>query len=731
MKPYIELNIDGVLVPLNTTDLPFLLSYRIADELGKVAGSSSDRFISLPASKATNNLYQAYNEIGANNEDAIKYKPTTVLVNGTPVFSGVSQLQRAVLSGKGRPYKREVSSYKVGLFGQNADWLIKLKGLKLSDLDFTNAVFDAATVQSGFNASYDGGDFFGFCCIKWRTWNNETGGTTARGAVSVDLGEFTPFLFVRAILEKIFDFIGVNIDSNLITTERFKSLILPLPPIDVYPQTYSEDYLNFTVQLNSFLATAPNVGAPALGLTAIKLPPLNTGAWVGATSTYTVLNSGFFYVDADLTVNAIGGPNTMEFLSVGFSINGGTFQAASSFGYLLGGGTVFVGERSKNKTIVLPITAGDTIQIQYIAIATGAGVSTATLDGTLNFIFEASFSLGNTISWKYLLKDWTALDFINGLTDVHNLRFEYNPNTQTINLDPRNNYTDTSQLTPVTLEQGFYDDSTTKDYTQKLDFYKGAELSKLNPKRNQIFKWATDGPTESKLEENQKRGIYEGAYILEDNTFIDEEDEKEIRFFAKTIHINDKLIQSDPNTVGPNVAPLIPLIFPNDYQDNDEALEGSYEIKPRLLHFFGQRGGIDGFIQVSGVGDVETPACFFTNYNDNTGLDPSLSFANEIVNGNTITGLLDVFYIHELVTLGKAKKLKEWLTWSTLDLNKLSFKNTLLIDSIRYLLEEVQDFDPTQDLSTKTILTPYYLAEVADTNNIENTTLKGLAVLFP
>jgi len=740
MKKYIELEIDGVTVALPLEELPFLLSYRIANELGQAAGSSADRFINLPASKETNNLYNNYSDMGTLNKNAMKRKRTTVKVNGVPVFSGVSQLQRAILNGKGRPNKREVSKYKVGLYGSNTDWLLALKGLKLSDLEFTNQTFDSATVQAGWNASIDSGDFFGFCLIKWRTWNNETGGTTVKSGVNVELGEFTPFLFVKAIFDAIENAIGYTFASNLFGTERFKSLILPIAPIDVYPQTYSDDFLNIILEVPNILIPTqapapPPTAIPLLGLNALKLPALNPGAWVGATSTYTVLNDGFVIYDVDLICTAVAG-NPPQTCFIGFSQNGGPFDLLAAFGsvVLVGppGPPVAAGQRSKFKSVVIPVSAGDTIQIQSLCIEQGAGgPGSCTIQGTIQATFEASFGFNQPIVWEYLLKDWTALDFINGITDIHNLRFENDPNTRTIRLEPRNKYTDTSQTTPQTLEPAFFDDAQTVDYTAKLDFQKDAEIERLKPKKNQVFKWATDGATESAKEEGQLRGIYEGAYILQDDTFINQDEEKEVRFFAKTIHTLEQIIQSNPDTVGTNVSPLIPLIFPQDYQEDDQALQANYNVKPRILHFFGQRGGVDGYIQVDTVGDVELPACFFVNYNDITGLDPSLSFANETINGLSVPGLLDTFYIHEMATLSNAKKLKEFLVWNTLMLNNVSFRANIFLDSIRYILEEIQDFDPTKDDSTKTVLLPYILAAVTDSDNIDNSLLNGLAVLFP
>lgn len=732
MKNYVELEIEGKTVALSNDKLPFLLSFRVSDEIGEAAGSSADRFIDIPASKTSNNLYGYYNEEGVQNKTAIEFKDTTVKSNGVPIFKGVSQLQRAVLSGRNRPYKREVSTYKVGLYGQNSDWLIKLRGLLLSDLEFADQVFDSATVQAGWDAGYDNGDYFGFCPIKWKSWNNEDISTTTRSSVSIELGEFTPFLFVRSIVEGVFDAIGFNLSSDLLDAKRFKSLILPLPPIDTYPQTYSDDYLNITLLLPPSTITAQPIPASEnvlLGLTALKTPPENITAWDGGTSTYTVLNDGFFILDVDLEVTATTGAPPQNVV-IAISINSGGALGVALLGNVNAlSPPLFVGEQCKYTSNVIQVSAGDTIQILEISVEDGSS-GTADVYGTLKFTFEATFGYGQPIVWKYLLQDWTALDFVNGLSDIHNLKFEEDTTRRSLRFEPRNKYTDTVQGATPTLNSGFYVDNAPTDLTNKLDFQKDAERERLNPKKQQVYKWVTDGDTEQAIEDGQKNGIYDAIYNLQDNTFLDEQEVKEVRFFAKTVQTRDILIQSDPEAVGGDIAPLIPLIFPQNYQTDRVAEESKTGFKPRILHFLGQRDGIDGYMQVDGVGDIPVPATFFVNYNDSTGLDPSLSFASEVVAGNTILGLLDTYYIHQMVTLSNAKRLKEWVLWDSLMLSNLSFRTVVLLDGVSFILDEIQDFDPTIDDTTQTILLPNVLAKVEDSNNITNSELSGLVARF-
>jgi len=395
------------------------------------------------------------------------------------------------------------------------------------------------------------------------------------------------------------------------------------------------------------------------------------------------------------------------------------------------GPVVYVGEEVIFEKEVVFLQAGDTLQMASFAERVPAGHGTVTMYGTMNLQFEALFGIGSTITWKYLLKDYTALDFINGLTDIYNFRFENNKNKRIVYMEPRNDYPDTSQGSGLVHEQGFFLDNNELDYTPKLDYLKDSILERINSNEFQAFQWETDGATEKAIEDGESKGIYSATYNLQTNTFNPKEKEKKVRFFAKTIHIREQIIQSDPDVVGSDIAPLVPLFFPQNYQEDNQADTENFDIKPRILHFFGQRGGLDGYIQVTGYGNVEYPACFFTNYNDLTGLDPSLSFANEIINGELVAGVLESFYLHQMATLSNAKRLKDWIVWSSLMINNLTFRDTFKLDGVRYILEQITNYDPTTEKSVKTILLPHILANVTDIDNIDNTLLTGLALLYP
>jgi hypothetical protein len=108
------------------------------------------------------------------------------------------------------------------------------------------------------------------------------------------------------------------------------------------------------------------------------------------------------------------------------------------------------------------------------------------------------------------------------------------------------------------------------------------------------------------------------------------------------------------------------------------------------------------------------------DYNDTDGYQISLSFANETVNGNNIIGLMQRFYLSELLRLQSGKYLEIFMLWDILMLNNLSFRDKIVLGGDKYILEEINSFNVAKKASTKTFL-KYDFIEPDAEDNIENT----------
>lgn len=729
MNIYTEIIIEGVKVAAfeGDEDLQFKFSYRVSDSVGNTRGSSADRFIKLPATKETNSLYGTFQDINVRDKTAYLPKSTIITENGVVVFEGLSFLQRLTTTGKGRPYNRTGNFYEILLVGSNANWKTRIKGLKLSELPFETLPFDAATIQASEEYSYDGGNQSAWGLIKWKSWNNETI-TSINHSVKVQYSEFTPLLFNRSIIDLIFDSIGYNIEGDLLNSSTLKSTVMVVPPVEKYPPEYSKEFLNVSASSGTvqFVAGQP-VNIPLPGLNTTNIAPNPRFTWTEATATYDVQEDGFIKVKVDLEVLAAGAGS--------FVVIGATFNAATTFSdpiVQIGAATSsapIVGQQSYGEKVYKVFT-GDSVTIRiFYAIANG---TTMDLQYDIAIEGESLYKIGTSVNFNYLLGDYLATDYLTFLEDQFNARFDVDEAKRIVYINSRNSFVDVppTAIGAGSFRDGFYNDSVNDDYTNKLDYNKDAKIKSFTSKRNFVYSYETDGETEEAVETGAALGIASASYDTETNQ--EGTEEKTARFFAKTPCILDRQIQLSPTNpiANPsNKTPLVPLIFNGDYTKGGIVDSANYKVKPRILHFIGNRGTNATKINIddSSQNDVLTIAdLFFTNYNDRYGADPSLSYANETINGNLVTGLVDRFFLHELATIRNNKRVDEWIVWDSLMINNLSFRNTLLLHGTRFINDEIQDYTPSTRQSIKTMLVPFLLATEEDQGNIENTLLSGI-----
>jgi hypothetical protein len=594
-------------------------------------------------------------------------------------------------------YRFKGRSYKVELYGTNADWTIRMKDIRIRDLDFTSIVYDMAAVMAGWGATYDSGDYSGFTLIKWKEWNTA-------GQVGID--EFTPFLFIRSILEKAFDTIGYSISSQFLNSDVFKRLILPLPMPARYPEEFSQDYIN--VGLTEPGTTVENyiMGPPYL-VTPYVFPsyaqPNLATPYNPTTGYYTVPFTGYYQIQLNVEIVSTGYHRSWFNACINGNVTNIIPNSILTYGDIF---APFLGSAS-GSTIsdVVYLQAGDTISLGIANAEIPLGQNVTTWAFSMNIIGEAEYAFGSILAFKYLVKDWKVVDMIKGLQHMFNLRFEANPQAQQVVIEPADPYLyrqDNAPTTiPLELRDGFYAVPTV-DSTQGLDLEIGAELFNLaDVPKTTLFEYITDGETEAERELNEPIKIFGSQYVLPQNRFNEVIEQRENPFFAKTIHTNDSSIQGT-TALG---SLQIPLIYPQDYQLDPTATEMNPDIQPRILYFVGFRGlPSDSNVKYAFTGGVELapPLSFMVNYNNPT--DFSLSFANEFYLGQKTIGLFDSFWQQEYARKRIGKRLEANYFWDLLSINALSFRNKMLIDGLEWILQKIDGYSAQSDSSTKTWL---------------------------
>jgi len=680
---YRRLTIDSTVVDLPQSGLTYSLVYEVSDE-GFVSGAYSKRSVELPSTGVNDALFEDWYSAGTENETtAAILKPFVFEDGGIQILSGQAQLQSGVLMSD--RYRFKGRSYKVDLYGNNADWTLRLKDVFLRDLPFTDTVYDSANVLLGWVANYDLGDYYGFTLIKWKEWNTP-------GEVGKD--EFTPFLFIRSIIDRAFDLIGYTIESDFLNSDVFKRLILPLPMIARYPEQFSADYINVSLEEPGTIVPSisntyvfPNYSQPNLGT------PYNT-----ATGFYIVPFTGYYEFSISGTVTSASGTWSA---ALGLCLNSAIFYIDNQAIYF----GSFISPTSGNKTSALTynvqyLQAGDTISLLH---SFGGTDPTNVYAFSVNIRGEAEFGIGSILAFQYLVKDWKFLDLIKGLKHMFNLRFEANPQAQTIRIEPADPYLYQQYAEPSTVtkevREGFYQ-VPASDNTQSLDLEREAELfNNTDVPQIVVFDYKTNGITEETRENNNPIGIYGAEYTLPQERFNDSTEDNENPFFAKTIHTNDSSVQGTTASFSLQ----IPLIYPTNYELDPTATEANTDIEPRILYFVGFRGDItdSSVIYTFASADLAPPLSFMVNYNNP--LDFSLSFGTEIVQNVSVFGLFESFWMQEYARKRIGKRLECYYFWDLLTINSLSFRNKLLIDGLEWVLQKIDGYSAQSDSSTKTV----------------------------
>ena len=333
---------------------------------------------------------------------------------------------------------------------------------------------------------------------------------------------------------------------------------------------------------------------------------------------------------------------------------------------------------------------------------------------------------------------------LKGINCMFNLSYETNESTKTVYIEPKDRYRNTGRwVVPATpavvtdeLKEGFYKFEDQKDFSQLIDYKKAGSFEFPAMAGVFAYRYKADSfeDTINFVEGINETKIYESKYQLTAGADLKNTQTKEVPFFVKTIHVSDHLIKfPDTNTV-----PQVPLIYPQNYVLDPTATtaETADNISPRLLYFAGQRGPafeeIDGTIEWNEFAGLKMrlPFAFMVNYNDSTGLDANLGFNTQTINGVESSGLLQRYYLQELARNNSGELRKNYVKFGIIDKQNFSFRIKGLIDSQRYIVQELTGFNPLKDSPTQF---KFYLDIVPsqdDINNIQNSPLLSAVSLL-
>jgi hypothetical protein len=696
----IKIYIDNQVVDLPVDNLNLNLTYALKDRDGFAVntGSRSEYSFELPSTHNNDIIFSRFYDVSEETGNKQVLLPASIEVNGLPFFSGLAQLTSSTIEGD--LYYWKGKTYKVGFYGNNVDWVAQLKDKYLYQYDYGTHTFDSSTVLNSFSNTY--GSVYKYILIKWKNWL--TSG-------EVQWSEFTPVLFVKAILDRIFSDISYTYTSNFFSLDSAERLIMPVPLSDkISDEQYGLDYLNISV---NELAVPYTVGGGAIIFTNQTFAP-NIGAnpYNSGTGIYTVPNDGFYNIIFKADIYNVTAPGNPEFAYV---LNG-TLILPPFLTAPVSADTLLTAD------FVLQLNAGDTLLFAFGGVFGGADANYY-----LDIIGEAEVASGLNISFNYFLnKDWNSLDFIKGLAHAFNLTFQTDVDNRTVTIEPADTYLNQSRPSVQNNEQGFYE-TTILDLTEDVDLIKGGEIySRSDINQLVKFSWQYDDadPTLEALNGIEAVALHQARFNFVANRFQKDEDLIENPFFSSTLVIADSTIQGANTTK----TPMIPIIWSDNYLENTSVTEANYDIMPRLLATDVTDPSYNGTINIndgSTTAEYDTPIAYMVDYNNTTGDFMSLSFGSENVNGFQIQGLLERFYIAEFIRRQAGKEVECYIFWDALMVRQLDFRKRVKIHGDNYILQEINSFSVTSNESTKTYLIYDDLGNGTEQTQIRNTLLIG------
>jgi len=701
----IKVLIDNKQVDLPTDSFILNMTYSLKDKNGIAinTGSRSEYSFEFPATNNNNQIFSRFWDVAENTANKQLFLDAYIEVNGMAFFQGKCQLTSAKL----RPdlYYWQGQTYLVAFYGNNVDWTVQVGNKFLYEYDFGTHVYDSATIVTAITFNSYLSNTYKYVLIKWKDWAT---------AGEVDIFEFTPVLFIKTIIDKIFADVNYTVISNFFNTPAFKKLVTPIPLQDkIYDPQFGINYINCA--FNEIGGTVLNVGLlPIIFPNQTITPPLApTNPYNNINGLFTAPYTGYYLIEfvAEYYNILLNGPVDIFYL-----VNG---AIPPPFNFIIQSNTS-TGTTLRGETVVL-LNAGDYIEFGY-----GAFNVSGDYNFYVNITGEALVTSGVTIDFRYFINQtWNSLDFIKGLAHAFNLTFQTDVNNQTVTIEPADTYLYQSSFPTVTnLQGGFYTTQTT-DKTQNVDLTKEGEIFSVSEIPNQlILSWQYDSndPTMEAINAGAGLDLMQGQFNFPSNRFQRGQEVIENPFFSASLCVADPTIQTPTSLV----TFICPIIWSQNYLTTPTSTEANYDILPRI---FVSEQGLNyeaGEIYIdtgSGASPYAAPFTYMLNYNSSDGSFISLSFGNETVNGFNVKGLLERFYLYELIRQQSGKQVECYVFWDIVEIFNLDFRKLVKIHGDNYILQEVNSFNVALNRATKTYLLNNYLGDGTEASQIQSSLL--------
>lgn len=367
-------------------------------------------------------------------------------------------------------------------FAGNTNWISRLPSL-LKEIDFSvyNVKFKDTLSAPNITAVTEG-VIFPFI---------DAGLLENRITEALIFDDFVPWIYVKTVVKKIFNSVGLKIDGDLINDGIYNRLIITTANNEWYQDFIDARTISIGKDVDQAVPSSPTISIVTFPDDTFPEFIGDNNNWDTSTSRYTA--------DVDMTISLDLLLSTDDFFTMtGTGIFKNGVNVTDTYRHTL---IIGVGPDYTFKYEQIPLLAGDYIEIKVEPLSAATIFSDSYLK-----ITPVKF---DTVYANAILPDETTTDFLNKVFELFNPIIDFEPfsSTLTINLFKHIKEKESQDLSQ------YISDDITIDYFDLIDSY-----GKIN-----TFRYSSSGTDRAKDYERKNITPYGGGNIEVDNNYIQKE----------------------------------------------------------------------------------------------------------------------------------------------------------------------------------------------------------------
>lgn len=737
-------------------DLSLSISYNLEDtDDFQTKGSSIVLDVSLPASARNSRVFNSFHNPDitdlSTGEKFRDLYPCTIVVGGNELLNGVAQLRAG-------SHTDQPEEYTISCYGNNGDWVARMKELTLHDCLSTNVhLYTQAVIEGSWNfdGTNENADYV-YAPVRYRKpfSNNDN---------DVQVTDMRPSISVYWLIQRAFRQYGYRVQSGFFNSNYFKRMVLPW---------VWGDFLNLNSKVSEMLkfkAAGDYTGLSSDRWSKVlnslgnshsssgKVDSSGNGAGFGSNN-FTMNNDfkngmfdngdNFFYHDSGAYNGAMEWrypasiANQLGTITAKFSlrVNCG-IQVSFNSHATIRADIYKSGVRIQNTVLltlqagfnnpqisaipailnfdVTGLTSGDNVVVYltYEYFKSFTGSVTIEVFGSLS---GATTSLeltgvliepGGVVNFKQYekFKDYKFLDLLRGIVDAFDIQVQTDSTAKSVIFEPAHSYKPDS----VNTAEGYFTNKRL-DWTGKQDVSQPSVVqSYSDAEREQLFRFKEDSSDGGINKYNLRHSIEAGTskYVFP-GRFKEGKKEFSNRFFGPVVHYNANQWKSI-NGVAPQLIAMIP-----ENVANTSANEGETAFIPKLAWY---KGLVDktvfGAWSWHGDQTKNLPFMFAVNYKSGGINDPVLTYNDQNINGQLAPGLMRRFFLQRLAIMRNGKLYESYFDLTDKDVTNWYHREKILIRNAAYLLVAIDGYNPINHGSTKCRMWQFWPIEQRDITN--------------